>query len=171
MSQHPTLDDNLQYPEPEEQQVFDDPPPAIEDQEDLSYGETLNYSQRIRRQIVDSRMVKGVPEDDDSVKLVLTALKDMDKTALDRRRNEIDADSGESAKEIAQAMQAFIAMQGNGNPFMGEGGGKIPSLTEQDLGEYDIPAGEMESGVIEETSEEFQARMEQRKADAADTSS
>lgn len=157
-------DDDLMNLEPEESELFStgEEGSVEEEPEVLSYGDTLDYTQRVRRRIINDRMAKGVPQDDDSAKLVLTALKDMDKTALDRRRNEIDSDSGETAKEVALAMREFLILQGNGNPFAVGEGGQAPAIGLEELGEYNIPEGELEQGVVEETSEEFAARMEQQ---------
>lgn len=141
--------------------------PAKATETPLSYEETLAYSQNIRKRIVDKFVGETIPGDEDTIRLVLSALKDMDNTALQDRKNRIDQSNADSSKEVADAMREFVHMQMNRNPFARQPDGSpvatAPSVDVSKLGEFEIVEGEDEIGIIEETSADFMRRMEQSK--------
>ena len=146
---------------------------AIPEVGDLTYEESINYSQRIKRQIVANKMQGGVPRENEDIKIVLEALKAHDSTALSDRKNRIDESTSQSSAEIAQAMVEIVKQQANKNPFASrsEDGSPVaagnessprailPKLDESKLGHHDLVEGEGEIGVIQETSETFFNRM------------
>lgn len=134
-----------------------------------NYEETLSYSQGIRRRIVDKYFAGGeVPNDPKDVETVLKALKDMDSTAINDRKNNIDQATADSSKEVATAMRDMVLMQQNRNPFERSSDGSveenvvIPEANPEKLGEHELVEGEEEIGVIAETSTDFMKRMEER---------
>ena len=142
--------------------------------ETMDYNQTLNYSQHIRKQIVENFVEDGIPTDTKELNIVLKALSDMDKTAILDRKNDIDQGNADSSKQVAEAMCEFIQMQQNKNPFQRNADGSVennngsvappPTVDVEKLGEYDLAEGEGEIGVITETYNEFMARMEKEKS-------
>lgn len=144
----------------------DDIIPAVEpeviDDREYSYEDNLRYSQQIRRRIVNDRMKEGPPKDKDDVDIVLKALKDMDSTAINDRRNNIEEKNGDNARTVVDAIQQY--MKGvNASPFArnpdGSGHKPLPSFDPNRAGEVTTVPGEMVDGVITETSEEFMHRL------------
>ena len=137
----------------------------------LDYNETLKYSQRLRRQIVENFISPDgkVTTDAKELDTVLKALKDMDQTALQDRKNQIDQSGADSSKEVAEAMRDLLAMQMNKNPFQRQPDGTavpapLPSIDKAKLGDHLLVKGEEEIGVITETSADFMKRMEEQRA-------
>lgn len=139
----------------------------------MTYEETLRYSQNIRRRIVDEHTKEALPKDLDTMKVVLSALKDMDRTALDERKNVIDQGNADSSRQVAEAMNEFIKLQRNRNPFMRADDdspsavGQVPQVDPSELGNHEVVPGEDEIGIVTETADEFMARM--KSAEPTDT--
>lgn len=138
-----------------------DTPALTTDDDAFDYHKTLNYSQSIRRQIVDGKMTEGVPKDKEDVDIVLRALKDMDSTAINDRRNNIEEKNGDNARSVVDAIQTY--MKGaNRSPFTRNADGSVssptPSFDDSRVGPVHIAPGEMDNGVITETSESFMNR-------------
>ncbi len=134
-----------------------------------NYEETLAYSQGIRRTVVDHYMQKGVPHDPKDVETVLKALKDMDGTAINDRKNSIEQNAADSSKEVATALRDMVMMQQNRNPFEREPDGSVrevpvPQANPEKLGDHELVAGEEEIGVVAETSSDFMKRMERERS-------
>ena len=131
-----------------------------------NYDETLNYTQALRRQIIDKKMEKGIPEDDDSLNLMLKAMKDMDQTAIQDRRNNIEADNSSTAREVASSMKEFLTLQRNEDPFRRTATGEvpdipIPKLNPERLGTFELVDGEKEIGILQEGADAFIERMKE----------
>jgi hypothetical protein len=134
--------------------------------EDLEYENILNFGQRIRMEMAHRQIAEGVPTDKDGVELLLKTLGEMDKTALQKQKNLIDSNQGGSNAEIASAMALMIRNQMNQSPFI-----RDPALLSEDRVMEEPPAdlfvgithaeGETVMGVISETVDEFNARMDQ----------
>ncbi len=142
----------------------------------MEYRETLNYSQGVRKRIVDHFVGEGsIPSDPKELNVVLKALGDMDKTVLMDRKNDIDQGNADTSKQVAEAMSEFIQMQQNKNPFQRSTDGGVvpqqpapeslqpPSVDVEKLGDYQLVEGETEVGVVNESYKEFMARMEKEK--------
>jgi len=137
--------------------------------EPMSYEQTLNYTQNIRRKFINKLCEHSIPTDPETANLLLKGLKDMDHTAIGDRKNRIDQEGVNSSKDIADAMAQFVRTQNNKNPFMRNPDGSVTELTpvipkvdESKLGDYEPVPGEADIGVIAETSEEFIGRMKDR---------
>lgn len=134
--------------------------------EPLSYTETLHYTQGLRRQIINKKIEKGIPEDDDSINVLLKAMKDMDQTAIQDRRNNIEEDNSNNAREVAASMKEFLTMQRNENPFMRTETGEVvehalPKLNQERLGSFQLVEGEQEIGILQESADAFIERMKE----------
>lgn len=140
------------------------------------YRETLNYSQGVRKRIVEHFVGEGqIPNDPKELNVVLKALGDMDKTTLMDRKNDIDQGNADTSKQVAEAMSEFIQMQQNRNPFQRSTDGGVvpqqpkpeslqpPSVDVEKLGDYQLVEGETEVGVINESYSEFMKRMDEQK--------
>jgi len=139
-------------------------------QDRLSYEETLAYSQNIRKRVVDNFIKETIPNDPKDIEIVLKALKDMDTTAINDRKNNIDERNADSSKEVAEAMREMVLMQQNRNPFERNPDGSVehvpvPEANPEKLGEHELVDGEEEIGVISETSSDFMKRMESHRID------
>jgi hypothetical protein len=145
-----------------------------ENQEDvLDYQQTLSFSQRIRRRIIDKVMEDGeVPNDPKAVDTLLKTLKDMDQTALADRKNQIDQKDSDTSREVADAMRQMLEMQKNANPFARRDDGSVaaptvvPSVSVEKLGEHKLVEGETEIGVISENCGDFMTRMQALKGES-----
>lgn len=133
-------------------------------EDSMGYEEVLRYSQNIRRTIVSSYMEQGVPKDVKETGMVLKALADMDKSALEERKNAIDSGNADSSRKVAEAMQEFIRLQKNRNPFQRDSDdqpvGAVPELTLEQLGDFELAPGETDIETIQETADDFLERME-----------
>lgn len=144
-------------------------------EEVMGYQETLQYTQALRKQVVEAYSQNGMNElikDEKAVDKMLKALKDMDAQAFGERKNQIEQSTADSSREVAEAMRKFVELQCNANPFMRNPDGSIegkeqllPTVDEDKLGEHDLVDGEAEQGVIHETSGEFFTRMEIKRAE------
>jgi|AntDeeMinimDraft_5_1070356.scaffolds.fasta_scaffold15606_2 hypothetical protein len=143
----------------------------------VDYKQTLNYSQGVRKRIVEHFVGEGnIPSDPKELNVVLKALGDMDKTTLMDRKNDIDQGAADTSKQVAEAMSEFIQMQKNQNPFQRAQDGTVieheptqetlpPSVDVEKLGDYELVKGEDEVGVITETYSDFMKRMEKEKSE------
>lgn len=134
-----------------------------------NYAEILGYSQGIRRTVVDKFMEEGVPQDPKDIEIVLKALKDMDSTAINDRKNSIEQNAADSSKEVATALRDMVMMQQNRNPFerTPDGSAKevpVPQANPEKLGDHTLVEGEEEIGVVAETSTDFMKRMERERS-------
>lgn len=135
-------------------------------EERLSYEDTLAYSQGLRRQVVDHYMEVGVPKDPKDVETVLKALKDMDSTAINDRKNTIDEKTADGSKEVAMALMDVVRMQQNSNPFERQPDGSVPEppvASKEQLGDFQLVDGEEEIGVVSEKADDFLKRMDEQR--------
>lgn len=134
----------------------------------MTYEEQLAWGQEIRETIVIEKMVNGIGKcSDDDIDIILRATKDHTQTAIQARRNQVEKEGHQSTAEALATMAAFIRGNKNQNPFavtpdeaetIGEG--RIPEVPLQELGEFDHAKGEEHIGVVMETSDQFQERMQ-----------
>lgn len=147
----------------EEDETVEDATSTVVDEEEpaMGYRETLDFTQRIRKGMVQGQTARGIPTDKDGAELLLKTLKDMDSTAINDRRNTIEEGTADSARKVADAMANFV--KSNGNPFIRNEEGDavpIPSVNPSRLPHIEHAEDEMHIGTVNETEEEFNKRME-----------
>lgn len=138
---------------------------------EYNYESEIAYTQKIRKQIIQNKTENGISNDNEEIKILLSALKDHDTTTLTDRKNRIDESTSKSSAEIASAFAEFVKLQDNRNPFERNPDGTvlaseteeptsaIPQVNVERLGEFDVVDGEEEIGTILEDSESFFDRM------------
>lgn len=129
----------------------------------LTDDEMLQYTQRIRRGFVDHTLENGFPSDPKEQAILLSAISDMDRTAIQNKRIGTDANQAE-ADRMAAMMIAKMSNQFNGaDPFArGDGSAPVrefPTIDETLLPEVTLVPGETEVGISELTYDELAARM------------
>lgn len=138
----------------------------IQLKEAVSDDEVLNYSQRLRRGLVDAMTENGTsfPEDTKDRYALLTALSDMDRTAIQNKKIGSVEREGAADRAAAVALAKVIQLAGGNNPFVGktihETPREIPVLDESNLEELTMVPGETAIGISSETYTEFMSRME-----------
>ena len=81
-----------------------------DDEVEESLGDSqqlLNYTQRIRRDLVKDMTTRGMPEDKDERGTLLQALRDMDTTSVQRLKLDVDqqaVDNDRQAQEIVRRL-------------------------------------------------------------------
>lgn len=127
----------------------------------LTDDAVLDYTQRLRRKYVDTVTNGGVemPTDVKEAKVLLTALADMDKTAMGKKRLRSEEEqSSQSAQAIAElAAQVAKSIGANRNIPM-DGVRAAPQLDDSGMDPLKIVEGETEVGVKSETYEAFEGR-------------
>ena len=132
----------------------------------MSYEETLAYSQGVRKQIVEQFTKDKITTDTAELGIVLKALKDMDVTAIENKRANTEEKNSDSSRRVAEAMYEFIKIAQNENPFKvkeGSSVGRIPEIDITQLGEHEIPAGMLDVEVQIEEANDFIARMDTKR--------
>lgn len=105
----------------------------------------IEYVRGKRKEIINHLTKKGVPEDDKQVALLLSALNDMDRTSLSRKKIKVESDTAANNKQAADLI-ASIFMQPDskklGMAAVDGMLGTIPSV-EGRLPEVEVLPGEM----------------------------
>jgi hypothetical protein len=148
--------------------VFIDPEVPEVAYEDLDFDTQLKHTQRIKNRIlhklVHSNPDGTLPTDKDSVELMLKVADSMDKSTIAKKRVNVEEKNGNSAISILTGIAEMVSKGGNTNLFAQE----VPtgSNTNTDIGELPDFSnahanGEAEVGVISETADSFDKRMEE----------
>lgn len=156
--------------------AYVNPEPDV-DYATLDYEQQIQYTQRIKSKVLHklatSSMDGSVPTDKDGVELLLKVADSMDRTTLSHKKNAIEETAGGNMKDILMSVALAAQELGNANPFMGkQGTGKEPDIEDQ-IPEFEHVEGVGEIGVISETVDQFNKRMdsvaeEQRRREAAE---
>lgn len=156
--------------------AYVNPEPDV-DYATLDYDQQIQYTQRIKSKVLHklatSSVDGSVPTDKDGVELLLKVADSMDRTTLSHKKNAIEENTGGNVKDILLGLAAVAQELGNTNPFVGkQGTGKEPAIEEL-IPEFDHVEGVGEIGVISETVDQFNKRMdsvaeEQRRREAAE---
>jgi len=139
---------------------------AEEEQDDgvLSNEEMLNFSQKIRKELVSDMTRAGMPADKDERSTLLQALRDMDQTSVNRLRLDVDKENNAGNR----AAQEIVNRLYQANPYglrarPGEERDDIPEPDVGEIPEIEFSEGEKEVGLITETASDFLKRMEDEK--------
>lgn len=128
---------------------------------DLSSENLLNYTQMVRKRLINSITRKGMPEDKDERMQLMQALRDMDQTSVNRLRLDVDKQSAENSR----AAQEIIGQLYQVNPYglrarPGEERDTVPEPDVSDLPELEFDDGEKHIGLVTESSADFMKRMD-----------
>ena len=123
--------------------------------ESLSDDQILENSQRIRKQIVDKIVEKDIPTDADTQYVLLSALKDMDKQVIDKKRVAIEDKNSNVASVVAAAVLKISNLMDGADPFKRQSAGLLPQTEIDRLPGYEALPGELEVGVTNQTYDDF----------------
>jgi hypothetical protein len=121
----------------------------------------LEYTRGKRRQIIDKLTEKGVPESEETVSLLLTALNDMDRTSLGKKRIKVDSDMSANNKAAADLISSIFNMPDSKKFGLSGGVGTIPTVDGL-LPQVELIEGEMRVGVSLLDYDTFMADQEKK---------
>lgn len=123
----------------------------------MSDDEVLDYTQSLRRRLIDSLVPSGeMPRDVKEQRILLEAMKDMDRAALSKKKLVSDDKNADADRKTAEVIAKIYSEIGDRNPFLKENGeGKLPELPDTLLEGVKIEEGEMEIGVENIGYQEF----------------
>lgn len=129
--------------------------------EPLNDDQVLDYTQRLRRKYVDTVTDGGVrmPSDSKDAKVLLTALSDMDKTAMGKKRLRSDEEQSKQSAQAIAELAALVAQSigSSGNPTSATAR-PAPKLDDSGMEPLKTVDGETQIGVSGETYESFEKR-------------
>jgi hypothetical protein len=135
--------------------------PVTMDDHAMSDDDILHRNQGMRRRFVDHLTQNGFPEDAKDRYILLTALGDMDRTALANKKIGATERQGAEDRKAAIIAARITATFGSRNPFESQiPGHNVPLLDTTLLEPVTLAHGETEIGTAVETHDEFMARMD-----------
>jgi hypothetical protein len=132
-----------------------------EDDMDLSSENLLNYTQMVRKRLINSITARGMPIDKDERMQLMQALRDMDQTSVNRLRLDVEnksADNNRAAQEIISQLYQVNPYGLRARP--GEERDSYPEPEVKDLPDMEFDEGEKHIGLVTESSNDFIKRME-----------
>lgn len=131
--------------------------------EDLSNEGLMNFTQKIRKELVTDITRKGMPADKDERSTLLQALRDMDQTSVNRLRLDVDKENNNNNRAAQEIVNRLYQV----NPYglqaqPGHERAEIPEPNPDEIPQIEFDEGEKEIGLITETSSEFLKRMEEK---------
>lgn len=133
----------------------------------LTSSELIKKTQRMRNLLVDKITKDGleIPEDPDTVKLLLEVMKDADRTALSELKINTDDQNAQQDRLAAMAIASLGSKMGSVNPFevVVSTQDSYDSRVTADLKQLPnispVP-GNLDIGIANETYDSFIAKME-----------
>jgi len=137
---------------------------SVEDKVFKDQDEALQYTQSIRKSLVDNMCQGGqVPQDKDSRITLLAALGDMDKQTLQHARLKQDDKNSADDRAIAERIAMINrGVQQNPSEIRGNGQG-LPErqvISDGDLADIEMVDGETTVGIANDNMTEFLGRVE-----------
>ena len=127
----------------------------------MTEDEILQYTQNIRKDMVEKIIEGGVPTDNETRYALLSALGDMDKQAMGNKKIAASLIGSESDRLVANALIMLGNQLQGRNPYEKEiGSGDIPEVDFAMLPATELTPGEDEQGISSEKYDEFMGRME-----------
>lgn len=128
---------------------------------ELSDDDLIRFTQGTRKKFIEHLVKDGFPEEPKEQYVLLTAMADMDRTALGRKR--IGASEKQSAADllVARAITQIGEQFGDRHPFEREGEGRAPTIEEDKLPDAEAVPGETDIGLSEENYESLVKKFEQ----------
>lgn len=136
---------------------------TYEEQEEPTsdFDRRMNMTRDIR-DLVAARLMPGgvIPENEDTIEIVMKLMNDMDKSEIQRRRIAVEDKSADTSRKVAEEALEMIRQLGNRNPFerAPDGSAIIPEAGEQDT-DYDFTDGEKLQGMQTDTLPELEKRV------------
>lgn len=130
----------------------------------LNDDDVLSYTQGVRKAIVDAKIAEGVEKlDAKDTTVLLSALADMDRQSLAKKKIQSDNNNAEADRLAQQIIAKTFAQLGNRSPFAAAPGEQpakaIPfEAPEVIVGEFIELEGEAEIGLSDETYSDFMKR-------------
>lgn len=128
----------------------------------LNDDDIIEQNQRMRKKFVEHLVPEGkFPDDPKAQYVLLTAMADMDRTALQNKKIGSTERQGAADRQAAMLIATIVGSMEGKNPFESTTGRTtIPLLESQRIPEVVIVPGETDIGLEHETYEQFTARME-----------
>lgn len=136
--------------------------------EGMGDDDVLSFTQRHRKNLVDEITREGLPKDKGDRIVLLTALGDMDRTALGNKKIGSKEKTSMADRMAALAIAKIAGQFGGQSPFEAQPGtaasvaprrGPV-TLKDDGLGELTLAPGETEVGVSDIGFDEFMSMME-----------
>lgn len=130
----------------------------------MNDDDVLSYTQGVRRAIVEAKIAEGVEKlDAKDTTVLLSALADMDRQSLSKKKIQSDNNNAEADRLAQQVIAKTFAHLGNRSPFavaVGEQTTKAVPFEAPDVivGEFIELDGEAEIGLADETYSDFMKR-------------
>ena len=119
--------------------------------QEMTDDDYMAFTQRTRKAFVHHLMEGGeFPRDPKDRGQLLTALADMDRTALGRKRISADEEMANKNGEVFEVYNRLLTQLNHQNPLKGNRGNVIPELDHHQLGHHELEPGETDVGVIVE---------------------
>ncbi len=129
--------------------------------EDVDSQRVLNYTQRLRRQMVNQLIEPGFPDANEERKILLQTLRDMDQTAIQRTKLDIDREQLQNDKRVQEIVDRFREMVPQGLRSQEPARENPPEFDSSIIDQEEVPDYETEEGLSNETIETFYSRIEQ----------
>lgn len=126
----------------------------------LTDDDIISFTQGTRKRFIDEVIAEGFPQDPKEQHVMLTALADMDRTALGNKR--IGATERQSAADslVARAITQLGDNFGANNPYEKDVGGSIPAYDASLLPDANPVPGETDIGLSDQNYKAFTAEYE-----------
>lgn len=127
----------------------------------MSDDDILRHTQRVRKAFVDELTGDGIPQDFKDRTLLLSALNDMDRTAIGNKRIGAAEQQAEADRLAAMAIGKLTQHFGQNNPYERD----VIDVDPEDINHIELPEvelvpGETDIGLSDMTYEEFARKME-----------
>jgi hypothetical protein len=125
---------------------------------DMSDDDVLDYVQGQRKRVADQLTKDGIPEDRDTLEVLLSTLDGLGRTALGKKKVKSEENGNKNTMAAIEAMTMLGKQFGNDNPFLK---GSNPSIAvEQQVDTDKLPTittveGEKEIGISANTYDDF----------------
>lgn len=118
----------------------------------------LDYTQKVRKGLVNDLTRTGMPVDKDERHTLLQALRDMDGTTVNRLRLDVDRDVANNTREAQEIIKRLYQVNPQGLQEKPVEGRRV-DVPDADIPKLDFSDDEKHVGLITENSVEFMARM------------
>lgn len=127
---------------------------------DYNDDEILALTQRHRQALLNHLLASGFPDDAKTQTVLLTALADMDRTALGNKRIQSGERMLHADALVNRAIATIVQQYGKGVPFQSAQPGVIPEIEMHQLPDVNPVPGETDIGLSEENYESLVKRFD-----------